>query len=422
MSKSIESYLEGLNHKSESEKMGFIDYSQFCEDSSEPWQDIYDDSLSLAQNLIKILGESVLLPSAKIQIPIAVAYMLIPSALAKIVPVLFCHGQKGTGKSTVGFLAAKVHGSIICTSGDTFAAIRNYLEKARWHFPEEKKGEKNCILVWDDIDEAIFQQKPDIYRMLKYGYDKDSDTIQIASKDGENLIFRVFCPKVTSSIQSLHNHPKYPELQRRVIVLKHKKYELFTQAEKRESEIGEDFSVNDRLDLKAIDWKDFHYQFKDLWTNLDNCKLYAATRRKLTSRGKKPFTLGEYVDGARWTISIDLVCTGVVAGVWDSVVEGVEHINAYWQWHKENVSDEAGAMLKLMKQFIEQETAQVRKTNEGLGWECLPLEVSPERLRTQINYWNNTGQLDMNPRTDVIVAIMQQLGWRLEPGKWIEDR
>lgn len=422
MSTDIEKYMEDLAYKTNAEKNGFIDYSQFSDESSEPWQEIYDDSLSLSENLQSILRQSVLLPSASIQVPIAISYMLIPSAIAKIVPVLFCHGQKGTGKSTVGYLAAKVHGATICTSGDTFAAIRNYLEKNRWHFPEEKKGEKNCILIWDDIDEQVFIQKPDIYRMLKYGYDKSSDTIQIASKDGENLIFRVFCPKVTSSIQSLHNHPKYPELQRRVLVLKHKKYELFTQKEKNESQIDSDFAMTERLDLKSIDWTGFHYKFRDLWTNLDNCKEYASLRRKLTGRGKKGFILNEFVDGEKFTISVDLICAGVTSGVWSSLVEGVEAINAYWKWHKENIADEAGAMLKLIKQFIAQETAQAIVTNKNLGYQAVPIEVSPERLKTQLTYWQKTGQLDLTPHTDVVVAVMAQLGWRLEPGRWVEDK
>lgn len=422
MSSEIESYIKGLQHEAKAEEAGFIDYSQFNEDSSEPWQDIYDNDLNLAQNLINILNQSVLLPSSKIQTPIAIAYMLIPSAIAKIVPILFSHGQAGTGKSTVGYLAAKLHNAPINTSGDTFASIRNYLEAARWHFPEQKRGEKNTILIWDDIDEAVFISKPDIYRLLKYGYDKSSDQILIAGKDGENLVFRVFSPKITSSIQSLHNHPKYPELQRRVIVLKHKKLELFTKQEKEESEIACDFIAGDRLDLKAVDWTGFYHKFNDLWRDIDTCKLYAATRKKLTSRGKKPFQLNEFVTAEKFTISVDIICAGVTCGVWENLIDGVEAINKYWQWHKENIADEAGAMLKLVKQFIEQETNQARLTNEGLGFEACPIEINPDKLKKKLNYWQDTGQLDMTPRTDVIVNVMRQLGWRLEPGKWVEDR
>lgn len=421
----VEKYLSKLQietHKQELEKSGFLDYSQFVSESAEPWQDIYDNSLPLSQNLISILRQSVLLPRANIQVPIAVAYMLIPSALAKVVPILFSHGQAGTGKSTVGFLAAQVHGITLCTSGDTFASIRNFLSAQKWVFPDSQRGERNCMLVWDDIDEQLFATKPDIYRMLKVGYDKSSDIIRIAGANGENLEFRVFSPKITSSIQGLHNHPKYPEIQRRCLVLKHKKLELFSLGERIEAGLDDDFSFSDQLNLKAIDWEGFDWKFRELWTNVENCKRYAEIRKKLTSRGKKSFKLGEHVNSDKWTISVDLCCAGIVSGVWSDINEGVEAISAYWKWHKENIADENGAMMKLLREFIEKETQTIRETNQRLGYLAVNMEVSPEKLKNQLAFWQSRGELDMNPKVDVVVSVMGQLGWRLEPGKWVEDK
>ena len=81
-------------------------------------------------------------------------------------------------------------------------------------------------MVWEDIDASIFSNKPDIYRMFKFGYNRSTDKITISSKDiGMNLEFHCFCPKIFSSISSLHLDDRLRELKRRLIVIPFKSVE-----------------------------------------------------------------------------------------------------------------------------------------------------------------------------------------------------
>ncbi|MEC4895739.1 MAG: hypothetical protein SAL07_21955, partial [Oscillatoria sp. PMC 1051.18] len=56
-----------------------------------------------------------------------------------------------------------------------------------------------------------------------------------------------------------------------------------------------------------------------------------------------------------------------------------------------------------------------------LGYEALEEEIDPQRLKQKIDDWNKKGLLDMSPTTSNLVNVMRQLGWRLEPGKWVKD-
>lgn len=58
-----------------------IDYGQFRSDGLEPLGSLWDVTEPLSQRLINLLDEAVVLPHKSIQLPIIVAYSLIPSAL-----------------------------------------------------------------------------------------------------------------------------------------------------------------------------------------------------------------------------------------------------------------------------------------------------------------------------------------------------
>ena len=214
------------------------DYSQLFTGENalvNTWQEVYDEDLSLPENLLNILKRTVLLPQDFYDI--IVVYYLLPSALCRTIPYLFLFGQSGSGKSITAELASYLHGVDINSSSDTFAGIRNDLDKRRYGWVEVPFGESNertynknvevnTCMVWEDIDASIFSNKPDIYRMFKFGYNRSTDKITISSKDiGMNLEFHCFCPKIFSSISSLHLDDRLRELKRRLIVIPFKSVE-----------------------------------------------------------------------------------------------------------------------------------------------------------------------------------------------------
>jgi hypothetical protein len=402
------------------------DFSKYRKGKKKSYQNLIDQSLTLADNLLRIFNKAVLLPNHSLHAPVAIAYMLMPSAMCEILPVMVCQGEKGSGKSTVGMLAAIVHGDLkgIKNAATTFAAIRNHLQKIRW-IDEQYGIERNCILVWDDIKRQTFVNSPDIYNMIRSGYNRESDVIEIASKDqaGENRTFRCFCPKVTSTIEAFWSEAKFSELLRRIVVIQCKPWEKFTPDEQREALEAvhlDSLNIKQKLNLRAYDWDGFEHYFNDFWRD-DKLDEFAETQSSLL--------LGEYsipdsITGEQWEVSVDLITTGVVTGVWDCIPEAIAHMAKYWLWFNESIGAGHGATHKVLKEWLTDKTATANAVNEKAGKTVIHIRVNPKELKEYLKFANDNGWTDSAIRPTDIKYIMQDLGWRQEmfPGEgmwWI---
>ncbi|MGL5805400.1 MAG: hypothetical protein ACRC11_08145 [Xenococcaceae cyanobacterium] len=387
----------------------YIDYSQLDGDYLASWETLYDRDKLLSHNLLNLLKKTVWLPLGELAHEIVCIYMLVPSALARVCPILLLNGARGTGKSTIGFLASKLHGVHVHTSADSFPAIRNDLESRKWMFDRELKKpiERNAILIWDDIDEGIFTAKPDIYRMLKFGYDKESDTISISTtKPGVNMQFRCFCPKILSSCSPLHVSPNTLELQRRMLLVKTKKVEEFTEAERIANNIHGELFATSRLDLSQYSWKGFEQEFVNFWSE-DFARLYVSVRKAIVKSPPK-------LDSHQLPVSIDLLATGLASGVWNSEREAYDKIRAYWDWHSRTCSDNLASLAGLLGQL-----AQIAELN-AKNIDSSP-EINSRHLRECANNWHHQGMLETEPSPKAIGMAMAQLGYRLKLGKWVKE-
>lgn len=415
-----------------------IDYSQFLNDSLDSWEELWNPQLKLWENLANILQDSVLVPSAKIQVPLAIAYICAPSAISKILPILFCHGRKpGTGKSTLGKFAAIVHGVPVCTASYTAASIRNYLLEAKYTQYDGSFIEKNTILILDDVDKRFFQDNPDIYRMFKFGYDRSTDTIEIAGERGSNLKFRVFCGRIVSSVSPLYAEPAFPEFQRRCFVMKFKKFEDFQKHEIERFPVGNytqglstdavlgsheySWNVLERLNLDVYNWEGFDEHLKSFWRNTDNCRIFTAYREQL-SKKKKSFHLPKNLLGEQWTISTDVLCSGLTLGIWRNLQDAADFLAKYWEWANSTKDSEYGATLKILRELIETDTAYASNINTQAGREVYPLTISPKRIKTALDEALKHGELDLSPSIDNIKNCMAQLGWKLDVRQWVPDK
>jgi polynucleotide 5'-kinase involved in rRNA processing len=104
-------------------------FESLREDLSEDLEDIYDHEKNLAKNLELIFNESIFLPWKDVQMPIFLAYSLIPSALSTVCPIMFLHGERGSGKSTATILLSGLHQQKIMSAATTFAALRNHFQR-----------------------------------------------------------------------------------------------------------------------------------------------------------------------------------------------------------------------------------------------------------------------------------------------------
>ena len=286
---------------------------------------------------------------------IIAAYMLIPSALAKVVPYLFLYGQSGTGKSTLGKLISYFWGVPINTSGDTYASIRNSLNDRKYQdieipskdpsFPSiYKKVEVNTGMVWDDIDSSVVLNTPYFFRMLKVGYDSSTDKISISSDiKGENLEFRCFSLKVFSSISPIHLEDSLKELQRRLIVIPFKRIE--DVSDERLAQLGttKDTWPKHLLNINAFDWKGFSSLFTNFW-NRELAEVYLLNRKTLMN------TLTGLSSKER-AISLDLLSAGIASGIWKDEIQGVARLKNYFDWFEREINQFSGTS-KYLKDYI----------------------------------------------------------------------
>ncbi len=394
-----------------------FDYSHLFDNEKgliDTWRDIYDDHLSVPENLLNLLPKFVILPDDYYDI--IAAYMLIPSALAKVVPYLFLYGQSGTGKSTLGKLISYFWGVPINTSGDTYASIRNSLNDRKYQdieipskdpsFPSiYKKVEVNTGMVWDDIDSSVVLNTPYFFRMLKVGYDSSTDKISISSDiKGENLEFRCFSLKVFSSISPIHLEDSLKELQRRLIVIPFKRIEDVSDERLVELGTTRDTWPKHLLNINAFDWKGFSSLFTNFW-NRELAEVYLLNRKTLMN------TLTGLSSKER-AISLDLLSAGITSGIWKDEIQGVTRLKNYFDWFEREINQFSGTS-KYLKDYISLEQKHAEQAHSSL-------QISASDLRSQISTWFNQGWILEKPKPKQLKALMADLGLVLYQGYWIK--
>ncbi len=362
------------------------------------WEQYYDLSLTYPQNLEHFFRKTVPLPYDFYKV--ITVYALIPSALAQRVPYLFFFGVSGSGKSTLGKIIAYIHGITITSSETTYAAIRNSLRERKSKillvenedpkFPcYGKEVEANTFMVWEDIDDRTFIKHPQIYNMFKFGCDKACDTIQMSSEiKGKNETFRCFSPKVFSSIHPIHTIEQFKELRRRLIVIPTKKLEFIEQ---------------ELLDIDQIDWSGFSHKFNEFW-DLKRAKVWLMTRSSL--RNVKGLTSTEKA------ISLDLIATGIAAGIWSDETVAVQDLKDCFNWLKKDVEVTQSPLRALLEDFI--------KELEKNAGDTTPF-IYAQQLKAYWMCWYEKSWLIEKPTNRDVAKLMNEFGYRTNKrGQWIK--
>jgi hypothetical protein len=339
--------------------------------------------------------------------------MLCSSKWSKILPILFCYGEKGTGKSTIAKIAAKLHATELCSASDTFASLRNKLNE-RWLGDDFSSEIDGVLLAWDNIYASTFEADAEkrVYGMFLYGYDKSSDAISIANRDGTNSRFRTFCPKIISSVEALHTNPSFTELQRRLLIVYHKKADKFTSAEKE----GKQIEDVDLLDFDYYSWTDFDEIFSNLWNDLHFLKQYVANRKRLLKANHKQ------IKREQWIVSIDIMCVMLTCEFFDKPSQAVDFMYEFFKLQSSHTSGSRTATHEKLLEFIESETKFLMEQNAQIiasGREPRPVCIPPRKLKDYVTALQLDGALDTKSDTKTIVNVMSEIGFKLTKTGWM---
>ena len=391
-----------------------FDYSNLKQDLIDSWRDIYDFNSSLPENLLRLLPLILLLPHDYYDI--IAAYILIPSVLANKVPYLFFHGRSGSGKTTIGKFISYLWGVPINTPTDSFVAIRNSLKERRYRlieipstnpaFPNIcKQIPKNIGMVWDDINNQTFITKPELYNLFKVGYDSKTDKIIIGSQDiGKTHSFRCFCPKVFSSVSAIHLNSLFGELSRRLIVILCEIAENLSDERLKQLNTSRYSLHQDTIDIDFYDWTDFNLEFANFWTT-ELAEVYLSTRRILASNTPN-------LTSTQKAISLDLLTTGIVTGIWQDEYEATAKLKDYFEWYKNEVNQYSG-ISKYLKDYV---AIEQKNTDNGR----LPLKINSRRLMAQINIWYEQNWILEKPKPKELKLLLAELSLVLKEGYWVK--
>jgi hypothetical protein len=382
------------------------DYSTFLKDEESlnqivPWQSLCrNHSAGIGAILIDVLPHFVdyshLAISSTVYRVLA-AYITVPSAICSSLPILFCHGRSGTGKSQLGKLVAKLWNVRILSPADTFASIRNELETSKQgmvEIPREgsdltdiKRVERHCFMVWDDIDPSILTVKPDIFRLLKVGCDRSTSIMSVSSTEaGKNLEFNCFAPKMFSSVSPLFNLKEFQELNRRMLIVPHKQTSF-------QSEHLEDY-----------DLKELGKEIRKFW-DYEAAKNLYLEKRKYRQRVKS----STRIPASSIFLLGDLIAAGVASGVWSSVDIAIKDMELFFQNQKEYAEKDVDAFQVLIEEYCRE------KEREG----CT--SVNNTLLTQKRDFWLKEGYLTERPARGELATIMRGLGYFLDKINWIKE-
>ena len=392
----------------------FINIQAIYADSLESYKDYFDDDLSLAQNVQNIIKQSVLVPNPNTQYPLMTGYALLPTHLSLVLPIAFCFGSEGSGKSTYSILVSRIRGiNHIFSPGDTFASARNLIQSMRFYDESCDYEKPNSAMVWDNLNIDLLKGNDKLYNVILSGYNRSSATVRIATPGGGNIEFDVFCPKVFSSVEPIHQDSTLRELARRLIIFYHLPLNRISLKDKQSLE----FDVDDLIDIDSLDFSGLGNDFVRFWELKENIDYFISLRKSLGKVRNKLVKIPSGFDRAKRSMVIDLICTMTVTGLVDTPQSAMDLIASHFEWIDE-VSCATSVIKKMLDTWCNERLSKQNQTNELLvqnGYEPTEvLSIPSKDIKAIVESWHKDGSIDILPTMKNIRPVMESLGFKYQ--------
>lgn len=394
---------------------------------------VYTDYLQGSEELL--LDKALTLISKTVALPrtepyrLLLAIMLCSSSLgSKTMPRLFSYGLKGSGKSELAKLFARVRGVPLLASKTTYASIRNIINDANYFEPKlgfiEGNLREGSFLCWDNLRPDQLLLDTSTYQLLLSGYSRATSNIQISSGvAGTNLSFNCFSPVILSSIFPLHIDTEFDELHRRMITIPHKPFELFSEVELQQLQNdGGLTDIYDKIDIDDTDFGGLTEQYQVFWD--DSARQTLSYNRKkilIASRGRD--SVFRQASSTFFTLMCDVLANGFCLNAFKDLNEASEFFMSLYNATLEVGKQSESASMILLKRFIESATAQQVGLNQELiaaGLPELPLRVPAQDVKAHLDNLSQEGRLEKRVQVRERNQLMAALGYRLDAKSWVQ--
>jgi len=311
------------------------------------------------------------------------AYTLLPSILCNTIPIVHIKGVSGSGKSQLLIAISDMLGNHLVAGNSTPASIKNVINKMRWSDPETLKHEKNCHLLLDNANSDTFADSNILGAFLN-GYNRRTDRQYISQGNGQNIEFKVFCPKLITSVWDFDQ----PEMLRRLLVIKTSKtsnlVEVIDPNDINFGAIKEDLTSYWFSESKSLEFRDFRSAIK-------------LSIKSLNSKHSKE----------KWSLVADLITTGCVTEIWNDFEAAAVDFEVIF---------DSQLATKTLLEVIISDAIVANLGITQIEWSKMSstgirLEVNPKIIKDAIDENFNLG-LIARPSLTKIQELLTKLGFR----------
>jgi hypothetical protein len=398
---------EESKEKPETQKI--LRLSDYRESSLEDISDDWDYSLNYQENFKNIFKRVVCLPSQDLQIPVVQCYAILPSVLCHVVPILYLQGNAGCGKTNFMILFSGIYDSEI-KIGDTttYAALRNDIKRIRYDDKTTEGSdwaEKNCCMLFDNLNENTLNMKrdPALYAFFLQGYKRLSENISISKGDGTNENFKVFCPKIISTVWPIHLRKGYEEVCRRMFPIR---FESLSSLEKK----GVEFDHENSIDPNYTSFRHLHSEFTSFWHDSERIIEFNKIQRK-TNQARRFKELNN-IDQSYWELVPSLLAAGIVSEVFPSLKEGIDFFVNYHDYRKEVMVRASSSFDSIIKEFIESKERRFQQDEEKLEGIYFDKEFPTAELKSYVDKASSEGALDVRVTPEKLSEVMESFGYK----------
>jgi hypothetical protein len=370
--------------------------------SKKSWRDVLEwDGEASLKVYRDLLRKTAKLPYPEIQEDMFLAAVLTPMPLAEMLPILFCYGTSGSGKSSLGKFAYTVYGNRPIVGATTYSAIRRKVEQMARAVDAGIEIDLLHCMVWDDISLRIMKSSPQMYSFIKSCYDRETAVIEMADRDSDTKVvkFRCFGMRVFSSTYPFHTDEDYDEMTRRSLIFETKKVK----------------SCGGLLSYGFIDWKGFERIIHSIWEDPKHNGVYKTWHNRVVEYGQSEECS---IASDRVSLCADVLTTGLVLGIWRTESDAFEALEAFYNSTDDLIKCGQSVVYQVIKRFV----SEAEKEHKAKDRQY-PIFIKPNELTQEIKKWQAQDVIDQPLRNGELAGIMRDLGWELNVrnAEWLKS-